>query len=698
MMGSLSSDRSSDKSFSSSRSSSPEKSKYNKRNDEKTHKHRHRERRYSTSRSRSSTSLDSKSSESYKHSHKKSRRRRGKSTSSNDESSSGSRTSSSDDEMKDRDQKTITVKDLKKERENLMKHHFNYTDECNPFGDNTLSTPFVWKLKNKYEKIKHGNKTKVTTNSLLQNSLSKISEIEQVKKRREERDKERAMFEDYKLQLEKQRNQINIKEYIEQEELFFINQQIQSSDDRIAHNHIQIVDIFRIATKIESGESVQNVHLENYLTPFYYMLEDLNERDLENCTKQIKLLISHDRLFNEKKYHNYWNSLYFFCEYYLNKFNDSDDEAYKTKELDEKTNKKIEEFFKNKDYDELITYEHKIKNKIIINDTENFDSIFWNNILLKIPFFKAKYVLDDFRNKLLKKINITSGHFEKKRISQNIRTNQEKREIDDSEKIIFECKSIELLPFETFEDDEDVHVYLPHEELEERKEINESIFLRLQKNIIDSNIEEEEEDEREDSHIKYEKIKKSDTLEKDNEINDNHFNMINKLFTKEKQIYDHFVQKERQKGNKDGIILKDVTYKSNTHINNTITSLLKNNLMISRKPLYFNRIKTSFDWNKYNKTHYDYENTPPKYICGYKFNIFYTNLLNSNQKPSWKICPCDEEGTVLIVFHGGPPYIDIAFKIINSEWSYDKHRGFRNVFSRGILQLYFNFKKKRYRR
>ncbi|CAD2109809.1 cactin homolog, putative [Plasmodium vinckei] len=747
MMGSLSSDRTSDKSFSSSRSSSPEKSKYNKRSNEKTHKHRHRERRYSTSRSRSSTSLDSKSSESYKHSHKKSsrkyeKRRHGKSASSSDESSYGSRTSSSDDEMlrkkhkkkrekekkekkkhrrdtssddererrkekhkkkkkkdkhkdknKDGDQKTITVKDLKKERENLMKHHFNYTDECNPFGDNTLSTPFVWKLKNKYEKIKHGNKIKVTTNSLLQNSLSKISEIEQVKKRREERDKERAMFEDYKLQLEKQRNQINIKEYIEQEELFFINQQIQSSDDRISHNHIQIVDIFRIATKIESGESVQNVHLENYLTPFYYMLEDLNERDLENCTKQIKLLISHDKLFNEKKYHNYWNSLYFFCEYYLNKFND-DEEPYKTKELDEKTNKKIEEFFKNKDYDELITYEHKIKNKIITNDTENFDSIFWNNILLKIPFFKAKYILDDFRNKLLKKINITSEHFEKKKISQNIRTNQEKKEIDDSEKIIFECKSIELLPLETFEDDEDVHVYLPHEELEERKEINENIFLRLQKNIIDTNIEEEGED----NHIKYENIKKSDILEKDNEINDNHFNMINKLFTKEKQIYDHFVQKERQKGNKDGIILKDVTYKSNNHINNTITSLLKNNLMISRKPLYFNRIKTSFDWNKYNKTHYDYENTPPKYICGYKFNIFYTNLLNSNQKPSWKICPCDEEGTVLIVFHGGPPYIDIAFKIINSEWSYDKHRGFRNVFSRGILQLYFNFKKKRYRR
>jgi len=41
-----------------------------------------------------------------------------------------------------------------------------------------------------------------------------------------------------------------------------------------------------------------------------------------------------------------------------------------------------------------------------------------------------------------------------------------------------------------------------------------------------------------------------------------------------------------------------------------------------RKPRYFNRVKTGYDWNKYNQTHYDRDNPPPKTVQGYKFSIF----------------------------------------------------------------------------
>jgi hypothetical protein len=52
----------------------------------------------------------------------------------------------------------------------------------------------------------------------------------------------------------------------------------------------------------------------------------------------------------------------------------------------------------------------------------------------------------------------------------------------------------------------------------------------------------------------------------------------------------------------------------------------------------------------------------------------------------------------MIRFHAGPPYEDIAFKILNREWEMSERHGFRCVFDRGVLQLYFNFKKHRYRR
>ena len=59
----------------------------------------------------------------------------------------------------------------------------------------------------------------------------------------------------------------------------------------------------------------------------------------------------------------------------------------------------------------------------------------------------------------------------------------------------------------------------------------------------------------------------------------------------------------------------------------------------------------------------------------------------------------DEHGsTCLLIFKAGPPYEDIAFKILNKEWEYSHKKGFKSTFERGILHLYFNFKRNRYRR
>lgn len=54
-----------------------------------------------------------------------------------------------------------------------------------------------------------------------------------------------------------------------------------------------------------------------------------------------------------------------------------------------------------------------------------------------------------------------------------------------------------------------------------------------------------------------------------------------------------------------------------------------------RKPRYFNRVHTGFEWNKYNQTHYDMDNPPPKIVQGYKFNIFYPDLIDKNNTPEY---------------------------------------------------------------
>ncbi|ORY34113.1 mid region of cactin-domain-containing protein [Naematelia encephala] len=118
-----------------------------------------------------------------------------------------------------------------------------------------------------------------------------------------------------------------------------------------------------------------------------------------------------------------------------------------------------------------------------------------------------------------------------------------------------------------------------------------------------------------------------------------------------------------------------------------------------RKPRFFNRVHTGFEWSKYNQTHYDTDNPPPKVVQGYKFNIFYPDLIDKSKAPTYYIkrIPDDNE-TQMIVFTAGPPYEDIAFRIVRRPWEYSHRKGFRSMFDRGVLQLYFNFGRSFYRK
>lgn len=115
-----------------------------------------------------------------------------------------------------------------------------------------------------------------------------------------------------------------------------------------------------------------------------------------------------------------------------------------------------------------------------------------------------------------------------------------------------------------------------------------------------------------------------------------------------------------------------------------------------RKPKYFNRVQMGYEWNKYNQTHYDHDNPPPKVVQGYKFNIFYPDLVDKTRAPTYRIerehgrkrgetfAPAGEDDTCLIRFIAGPPYDDIAFRIVDREWDYSakRERGFRSSFDK----------------
>ena len=78
----------------------------------------------------------------------------------------------------------------------------------------------------------------------------------------------------------------------------------------------------------------------------------------------------------------------------------------------------------------------------------------------------------------------------------------------------------------------------------------------------------------------------------------------------------------------------------------------------TRKPKYFNRVHTGYDWNKYNQTHYDHDNPPPKTVQGYKFNLFYPDLIDKSKAPAFSIMPDGSKHgeTCILRVSAGPPY------------------------------------------
>lgn len=118
-----------------------------------------------------------------------------------------------------------------------------------------------------------------------------------------------------------------------------------------------------------------------------------------------------------------------------------------------------------------------------------------------------------------------------------------------------------------------------------------------------------------------------------------------------------------------------------------------------RKPKYYNRVRLGYEWNKYNSTHYNSDNPPPKVVHGYRFNVFYNDLIDPSRAPTYKLEPIPgNPDWAILRFRAGPPYLDVAFKVVNKPWEMSHKRGWKAMFDRGVLRLWFNFRRERYRR
>jgi hypothetical protein len=85
-------------------------------------------------------------------------------------------------------------------------------------------------------------------------------------------------------------------------------------------------------------------------------------------------------------------------------------------------------------------------------------------------------------------------------------------------------------------------------------------------------------------------------------------------------------------------------------------------------------------------------------IFGYQFNIFYADLEDVSKTPTFKIHRTEDQDLVILEFIASKPYRNLAFKIRAGEWEKLPRAGYKSVFTQGMMQLHFNFRRYRYKR
>lgn len=543
----------------------------------------------------------------------------------------------------------------------------HYTNQDNPFGDSNLMSTFVWNKKLEKEGLTNVAAETVEVLSRHKQIENKI-ELQKVKKRRVERELERQTREDEMMLMQRSREAAQFQEWERQEDKFHLEQARLRSVIRIQDGRAKPIDL--LAQYVSNTNLEESIEMQMHEP--YYILNGLRAKDLEDLLVDIKVYIELEKGKNS----DFWNDMTVIVEDELKKLNklelegESQAVVGRRDGIHQSVVKEVSDIFKGKTTTQLDELKNRIEVKIE-SKSAGLDISYWESLLSQLKAHMARARLRDKHQENLKqKLQLLKSEPDVDALSEMPSTSKVSQEVNannetNTENALLENDSQEAsaannlleMCFELYEKGDYSPIYISPTE-------------------IDDNVVVMSEDRNENN---IESLRKQLFEMKSGERS---------LSREELQM-----RCEARKGMMDDEVEFSVESPISAQVH------LSSDKYRPRKPRYFNRVHTGFEWNKYNQTHYDMDNPPPKIVQGYKFNIFYPDLINKSTTPQYILTPCEDNADFSVLrFHAGPPYEDIAFKIVNREWEFSYKRGFRCQFHNNIFQLWFHFKRYRYRR
>ncbi|XP_056276511.1 splicing factor Cactin [Pseudoliparis swirei] len=592
----------------------------------------------------------------------------------------------------------------KKRREKMgwSEEYMGYTNADNPFGDNNLLGTFKWQKALDKKGIGHlGEKDLKDRNKCIQEENRR--ELQKVKQLRLEREREKAMRETELEMLQREKEAEHFKTWAEQEDNFHLHQAKLRSKIRIRDGRAKPIDLLAKYISAEDDDLAVEMHEP------YTFLNGLTTTDMDDLLEDIKVYME----LEQGKNMDFWRDMTTITEDEISKLRKLEASGKGPGDRREGINTAVtidvQTVFKGKTYSQLQALHLNIETKIRAGGS-NLDVGYWESLLQQVRVYMSRARLrerhqDVLRQKLFKLKQEQGVESEplfpiikEERKNKNDATTSGERGQSSS--------STRKKNGETEEEggegpssstagnpDGDGGDQGDKKNAEKEGEVVEAVLT--------------EEDLIQQSQAEYDSGRYSPALLTSSELPpDTHTvtpeedadrlqlarSQLRVASIDSESAEEAFVRRAKQ-----GMGTDEAQFSVEFPV--TGKMYLWADKYRPRKPRFFNRVHTGFEWNKYNQTHYDFDNPPPKIVQGYKFNIFYPDLIDKRSTPQYFLEPSlDNKDFGILRFHAGPPYEDIAFKIVNREWEYSHRHGFRCQFSNGIFQLWFHFKRYRYRR
>jgi len=591
---------------------------------------------------------------------------------------------------------------LEKKQEKLLRQkkreesYFGYTNQNNPFGDDSLTELFIWKKKYEQEGVSSQNLKKVVQTHLKKKQSELGREIEKTRERRIQRQREQETLETLQAELAREREiEANIG-WAEKEELFHKEQCIIRSKMRIKEGRERPVD--KIAKNIHKFFAIRYEKAskkDNSGTNPLVLAAAGNEDDVDygvsyedpvQVVQKLGMNACEDILTEIEEFlqleeeNELWHMVLIIArerKAQLDRLRQGQD--LRQSGISNVSNE-VESMFKGKSYKELCECEEECKQMLSgdINDIA-IDEEYWQAVLNMCTLFKSKARLREVNFKVLQQYEaLREAH------APRVKQNEIQKALQEAE---MKSKTVYM------DDTDDMFITKLSKE-----------FKKLWNRAVTP-----EQDHLDLTRRRRERLKEElKMIAEDPRLQDplKHSNaLLQSTLTSKKDRVDisaadeELLAKVRNSKAMQSGEMADLPLKMTVDIPaQAKRSYLWHEKYRPRKPKYFNKVKTGYSWNKYNQTHYDYDNPPPKIVQGYKFNIFYPDLIDPTRTPTYKVYEQVGSEYATVVFHAGPPYEDIAFKVVNNDWECNHKRGFRCRFEKGIFSLYFNFRRHRYRR